>query len=375
MAKSDRWQQFEWRQLATRGALRIQSLHLTSCHGAPPTASRPIPEWDGSSAPVWTSSGSVRQPARKTHGRRSVMSSLVALCDFCEQSLALVPDLPGDEFGQCRRCGTVFCLPRPDLRDVTAQYQAEAYYEGKLTEVELRGQIVHYRPLARLIRRRLGHGAHVLEVGCASGGLLGALAGEGLRARGIDVSKTAVERATTVLGLDATVGRIEDLAVDEPVDAVLAFHVVEHLVNPSTLLDRARESLRPGGLLLLEVPDYGARMREQMGRAWPYFLPGEHLQHFTLQALSVVLADRGFRVERSQLLGGLGVLQSSRQGEQVASARGTVPPAGLRGALYRSRTVFYRLPGARTTIRFLNDMIGYRVLHRNAYLRVWARRT
>lgn len=295
-------------------------------------------------------------------------------CDFCQRALAPVPGHSKHGLAQCERCGTAFCLPRPDPGSVADQYQAETYYEGKFNEGELRAQVTHYRPLAREIRRQLGVGANVLEVGCGSGGLLGALQHEGLRARGIDVSITAIDRASTVLGLDATVARVEDLALDAPVDGLLGLHVMEHLVHPSLLLERARESLRRDGLLLLEVPDYGARMREQMGPAWPYFLPGEHLQHFDARAMSIVLADHDFSVQKAQFLGGLGVLQSPHDGEQVASARGTIQPAGIRGALYRSRTVIYRLPGARPAIRRLNDLIGYRVLHRNAYLRIWARR-
>lgn len=114
-------------------------------------------------------------------------------CDFCLEALAPVPGLSEHGLAQCRRCGTAFCYPRPDPCSITAQYQAEAYYEGKFTEDELRAQVTHYRPLAREVRRQLGRGADVLEVGCASGRLLAALACEGLRARGIDVSSTAVD--------------------------------------------------------------------------------------------------------------------------------------------------------------------------------------
>lgn len=296
-------------------------------------------------------------------------------CDFCLEALAPVPGLSEHGLAQCRRCGTAFCHPRPDPGSVTAQYQAEAYYEGKFTQDELRAEVTHYRPLAREVRRQLGRGADVLEVGCASGGLLAALGGEGLHARGIDVSSTAVDQARTVLGLDATVGQVEDLVVGAPIDGMIGLHVLEHLVRPSLLLRRAQESLRAGGLLLLEVPDYGARMREQMGPDWPYFLPGEHLQHFGLESLSTVLTDHGFRVQKAEYRGGLGMLQSGRQGDRVASAHGTVEPPGIRGALYRSRTVVYRLPGARPAVRLLNDVVGYRILRRNAYLRVWARRS
>lgn len=303
-----------------------------------------------------------------------VSADAVAACDFCQQALAPVLGLEKHGIARCTRCGTAFCLPRPEQVAVIAQYQAETYFEGKLHESELRAQVAHYGPLARDVRRRVGQGANVLEVGCGSGGLLGALQREGLCASGIDVSVAAIERARSILGLDATVARVEDLDLESPVDGILALHVFEHLVRPSLLLSRAREALRPHGLLLLEVPDYGARMREQMGATWPYFLAGEHLQHFDVRALSVVLADHGFEIEKTHFLGGLGVLQSPHEGERVASARGTVMPSGFRGILYRSRTVLYRVPGARPVIRSLNDLIGHRILHRNAYVRVWARR-
>lgn len=56
------------------------------------------------------------------------------------------------------------------------------------------------------------------------------------------------------------------------------------------------------------------------------------------------------------------------------TAHEIVEPPGWRSTLYRARHVVYRIPVARWSARVLNGFIGYRLMHRDAYPRVWARR-
>jgi SAM-dependent methyltransferase len=298
-----------------------------------------------------------------------------ARCDFCDSPVRPISALARHGCAECESCGCVVCLPRPTLSAAAEQYQKADYYAGKYTVGELGAQLASHRDLARRLRRTIGPGGRVLEVGCAAGALLAALRDERLSATGIDVSAAAVSQARSNFGVDAHQALVEDHMFPIDLDALVALHVIEHLVRPALLLRKAATAVRRGGVLVLEVPDYGARMRHQMGEGWPYFLPGEHLQHFDESSLRRLLEWYGFQLFRVERLGGLGMLQPGHGTEGVGAAQGVVePPPGWRRRLYRARHGVYRIPGGRALVRTVNELIGYRILHRNAYLRVWGRR-
>lgn len=264
------------------------------------------------------------------------------------------------------------CFPRPSLTEAVRIYESDEYYTTQYTAEELKKKKSAYRVFAKRLRRKIGRGARVLELGCGTGVLLAALCDEGLRTSGIDASSVAIRKAKSIFGADVRQALVEDADLPQDLDAIIALHVIEHLREPSVLLQQAHKALRPGGVLVLEVPDFGARMRTQLGERWPYFIPGEHLQHFDEKSLRHICNRFGFRPFRSQRLGGFGILQPGQGHEGVAAAHERLDPPGWRGRLYRSRHAAYRVPYVRSIVRVLNDVVGYRLLHRNSYIRIWA---
>lgn len=95
----------------------------------------------------------------------------------------------------------------------------------------------------------------VLDLGCGTGSLAALLAQAGHRVTGVDLSPEMIERARTKLataGLRATlvVGDAADPPGD-PVDVVLARHLVWALPDPQAALARWVSLVRPGGALVL----------------------------------------------------------------------------------------------------------------------------
>jgi SAM-dependent methyltransferase len=126
------------------------------------------------------------------------------------------------------------------------------------TEAEVRERLSVY--LAE-VRGCVGTGAgepRVLDLGPGRGEWLALLAEEGLPARGVDDNGAMVEHLRG-RGLDVVAGDAAEHLTGLPdgeLDAVTAFHVVEHLDLEATLalLAQAARVLRPGGLLVLETP-------------------------------------------------------------------------------------------------------------------------
>lgn len=99
-------------------------------------------------------------------------------------------------------------------------------------------------------------GQRVLEIGCATGYLLKRLREE-KRARvcGMDISPVVIEnlRRTGIPGRCACLPEIP--FEDQTFDAVVAKAVLEHLKHPDKSLSSMVRVLKPGGTLIISVPD------------------------------------------------------------------------------------------------------------------------
>jgi SAM-dependent methyltransferase len=121
-----------------------------------------------------------------------------------------------------------------------------------------------YRQLRRVVRLHLDRfapgwrDAALLDAGCGTGGNLVHLEGGGLRV-GLDFSPDALAGCRT-RGLGRLVrGSVTALPfADACFDAALSMSVIYHewVPNPAAAIAELRRVLRPGGVLLVDVPGY-----------------------------------------------------------------------------------------------------------------------
>jgi SAM-dependent methyltransferase len=113
------------------------------------------------------------------------------------------------------------------------------------------------RETLEFLKPHLGGGARsLLEVGAGAGELAAALAALGHRVTALDADAESVEMARR-LGLDARVARWPDFT-GGPYDAVIFSRSLHHMEDLAGSVRRAREVLKPGGLLLAEEFDVAA---------------------------------------------------------------------------------------------------------------------
>ncbi|HWB12498.1 MAG TPA: class I SAM-dependent methyltransferase [Pirellulales bacterium] len=143
----------------------------------------------------------------------------------------------------------------------------------------------------RLLRRIAGNGEgkRLLDIGCGDGHFL-------LEAqrRGWQVSGTEIEpEQGRSHGLDIRAA-VEEFGPDERFDCVTLWHSLEHLPKPLDTLHRVNELLKPGGDLLISVPDASGFQARLFGRHWLHLDVPRHLFHFNWQSLSRLLERSGF---------------------------------------------------------------------------------
>jgi len=206
------------------------------------------------------------------------------------------------EVAECGACGFAVTLPQPASAAMGAYYPAGYYGAAGQRRfpglVERAQQALYARRVRRVESVAPGRG-HVLDVGCGRGLLLREFQRRGWDVRGTEMSDAAARYPREVLHLPVEVGNLEDLALPAgSFDAVTLWHVLEHLPDPRVLLAEAQRLLKPGGALLVGVPNFGGwEARCARDKFFHLDVP-RHLTHLTRPRLSQALAEAGFR-ERS----------------------------------------------------------------------------
>ena len=113
-----------------------------------------------------------------------------------------------------------------------------------------------------------------------------------------------VAAARGVDGVEVIRSGVQELELPEHAyDAVILWHVLEHLADPGAALERVRGWLVSRGCLLVGVPNL-ASLQAELGRdRWFHLDSQRHLIHFTPRGLDLLLERSGFRtVERWHVL-------------------------------------------------------------------------
>ena len=82
-------------------------------------------------------------------------------------------------------------------------------------------------------------------------------------------------------------------------DAVVLWHVLEHLDDPLGALERVRSWLKPGGLVLLGVPNPASVQARIAGPGWLHFDAPRHRVHLTPRGLESLVRSAGPRARRA----------------------------------------------------------------------------
>jgi SAM-dependent methyltransferase len=233
----------------------------------------------------------------------------------------------GLRYRRCGACGTRALAAMPSEDDLRVRY--EAAYPRVFTPSrigaprrEMFGGVLEH------VRRHMAPG-RLLDVGCGGGHFLRAARAEGWRGVGSDLSHSACRAATVAAG--TPVAQAEATALpfrDGALDAVTLVNVLDHTASARRALHEAARVLRPGGLLVVRVPNGpvhagAARTLARLGplarlRGLDAF-PILHVFAFGRRALVRLVSGAGFDVVRV-INSGLAGAPDGRAGHALAAA-------------------------------------------------------
>ena len=156
--------------------------------------------------------------------------------------------------------------------------------------------------LSWLIRRYLQAG-NVLDIGCASGGIMKSL-GAIYVPYGVEISKTLAAESHEVAAMrggyvihDNALSGLAQFPTAHFAGIIMSAFL-EHEIKPRELLTEAFRSLKVGGLCIIKVPNFASLNRQVRGRKWCGFRLPDHVNYFTPENLVAMCKSTGFKIEK-----------------------------------------------------------------------------
>lgn len=244
--------------------------------------------------------------------------------------------VPGSwSFVRCRACGVVYQTPRPSnpadgyptaypqhqvpvaphldcsppragVKNLLRRSLLAAHGYTRLASAPLRwvGQLLkwiaplRYHAFSTFLHlpngRRVGR---LLDVGCGNGRLLCFARQLGWEVAGIEPDAASARIAREIAGAQVYPTLEEAQFADASFDAITMNHSLEHVVDPRAVLRACRRLLRPGGELVIALPNWNAAGRLLLGARWFALEPARHLVMFDARRLRSFLEEEGFQVE------------------------------------------------------------------------------
>ena len=196
---------------------------------------------------------------------------------------------------RCPACDFAFVPSAPDEDLYDEDYFAD--YEGEDYRAAEPARRFESRRRLDLLERHLPPPAHLLEVGAAAGFFLDEARERGYEGAGVELNDEMAAHARNALGLDVRTSRLEDAELgDGTFDAVCAFHVLEHVPAPVEVVSSLRIALRPGGVMLAEVPNAGSEAARRQGKDWPALKLPHHVGQFGPRSMAALLGAAGLEL-------------------------------------------------------------------------------
>jgi 2-polyprenyl-3-methyl-5-hydroxy-6-metoxy-1,4-benzoquinol methylase len=197
---------------------------------------------------------------------------------------------------RCSQCGLVITTPRPEAQEMDRLYSEEYFPVGQSSKVTAVGKLTISEETS-FVQKYVRQGA-VLDIGCGLCAFLMELPAARFEVHGLEPYHGLFASVPESIRPRIKFEPFERAVFPENhFDLITLWHVLEHLPEPVATLQRIHRLLKPGGRLVIEVPNLASVEARWLGRHWYHLDVPFHFWHFTPAALHAMVTQAGLQVE------------------------------------------------------------------------------
>lgn len=208
--------------------------------------------------------------------------------DFHNNTISLMNDY---YVVSCNRCGMVYAYNIPSQEEFTNYYYEMSKYEYQNTDGKISDKFQkHFRNIFDFIKPFINKDFKILDIGCATGGLLNIFKQKGYKnVFGIEPAEQCKDIAKKLYDIDIyhTVENFIDK--DEKFDLIILSSVLEHIVDIDKTMQMAKNILKKDGLLFISVPNIMEFYKQETNHFQQFSV--EHINYFSIETLTILMRN------------------------------------------------------------------------------------
>jgi 2-polyprenyl-3-methyl-5-hydroxy-6-metoxy-1,4-benzoquinol methylase len=202
----------------------------------------------------------------------------------------------------CGSCNLLFTNPRPTLDRIGDYYKSEDYVSHSSTKKgfvnKVYGWVRSYTLKKKIsLLKELSSGKKLLDIGAGTGHFLAKAKESGYSVLGLEPDEDARKVALSENGIE-----LKDLSLlhglEESFDIISMWHVLEHVYNLQTDLDKIVSLVNRKGVLIIAVPNYTSFDAQYYKEFWAAYDVPRHLYHFSPKSIIPLIESKGLKFEK-----------------------------------------------------------------------------
>ncbi len=205
------------------------------------------------------------------------------------------------ELKECTHCHLKITYPQPPADKIGRYYASSDYISHSDTRSGLTNQLYH-RARAFMMRKKYNwvvqaidkKSGKLLDIGAGTGHFAKYMQGQGWEVTALEPDVTARQVGLDKLGLSIEpLEALYNLEI-KSFDVITLWHVLEHVSDIPGYMKQFRSLLKPGGVLMIAVPNHTSPDAKQYGVQWAAYDVPRHLWHFSPDSMKKLLTKFGF---------------------------------------------------------------------------------
>lgn len=232
------------------------------------------------------------------------------VCPVCRSNsinpLLTVKDhsVSGEDFviWQCSHCSLRFTQDVPDEESIGQYYRSSDYIshsntsKGFINKLYQKIRSYTLNQKAGLILNHTVKQGRILDLGAGIGSFLNTMKEKSWEAIGIEPDEGARQQAKNLFNIELKQTSELYQLQENSFDAITLWHVLEHVHQLHSYIEKLRFLLKPNGKIFIAVPNFESKDSSIYKLFWAAYDVPRHLYHFTPKAIDVLMKQHGFMV-------------------------------------------------------------------------------